>query len=45
VYEWERVFGVKLAPVMTPPEEAERIKNKYMGPGPWRDFLRKFVWG
>ncbi len=45
VANWEKIFGQKLAPVLVPPEEGERIKNKYTRPSPWQAFLRKFVWG
>ena len=45
VADWERVFGQKLAPVLVNPEEATKLKDQYMAPAPWQDWLKKFVWG
>ena len=43
VSEWERVFGQQLAPVMISAQMAERLKNDFLAPAPWQDFLRRFV--
>lgn len=43
VADWERVFGEKLAPAVVPVELVERLKNDFLKPAPWQDFLRKFV--
>ena len=45
VSDWERVFGQELSSVLVSPEEATKLKNKYMAPAPWQDWLKKFVWG
>ncbi|MFQ5918160.1 MAG: Bug family tripartite tricarboxylate transporter substrate binding protein [Candidatus Binatia bacterium] len=45
VARWERIFGQKLAPVLVPPAEGDRIKAKFMAPAPWQEYLRQFVWG
>ncbi len=43
VRDWERVFGQELAPTAVSAELVERLKNDFMKPAPWQDFLRKFV--
>jgi tripartite-type tricarboxylate transporter receptor subunit TctC len=43
IAEWERVFGQPLAPVVVSAEMAEKLKNDFLKPAPWQDFLRKFV--
>jgi tripartite-type tricarboxylate transporter receptor subunit TctC len=45
IARWEQIFGQKLAPVLVPPAEGDRIKAKFMAPAPWQEYLRKFVWG
>ncbi len=45
ISRWERIFGQKLAPVLVPAEEGNKIKAKFMAPAPWQEYLRKFVWG
>jgi len=45
VADWERIFGQKLAPLLVSPEEATALKNEYMAPAPWQDWLKKFVFG
>ncbi|MFQ5851804.1 MAG: Bug family tripartite tricarboxylate transporter substrate binding protein [Candidatus Binatia bacterium] len=45
VADWERIFGQKLAPVRISAEEGERLKNDFLRPAPWQEFLRKFVEG
>ncbi len=45
VADWERIFGQKLAPLLVSPKEATALKNEYMAPAPWQDWLKKFVWG
>jgi len=45
VADWERIFGQNLAPLLVSPEEATTLKNEYMAPAPWQDWLKKFVWG
>lgn len=43
VTDWERVFGQELAPTVVPAELAEQLKNDFMKPAPWQEYLRNFV--
>lgn len=43
VADWEKIFGQKLAPVVVSADRGERLKNDFLKPAPWQDFLRKFV--
>ena len=43
VSDWEKIFGQKLEPVLATPEQGEELKNDFLKPAPWQEFLRKFV--
>jgi len=43
--DWKKIFGQELAPVVVPVESGERLKNEFLKPTPWHDFLRKFAKG
>ncbi len=43
VADWEKIFGQKLAPVLVPVKEAERLANEFLRPAPWQEFVRKLV--
>lgn len=43
VRDWERVSGQPLDATMVPAELVERLKNDFLEPAPWQDFLRNFV--
>jgi len=45
VAAWKKIFGQELAPVLVPAESGERLKNEFLKPTPWHDFLRKFAKG
>jgi hypothetical protein len=43
VKDWERVFGQELGPTVVTAELVEQLKNDFMKPAPWHDFIRNFI--